>query len=182
VQTLLARAGDIAVHDVVLPDGARVPVRAIRVRFGRATPERLKPGTLPPPYASKRLVSVEGDAMFGELAVVRWLERDGWDAVWADVAQGRKFWRAMPHRSAPVALPPALQARWDAIVDANGGSARGAFDVLAWRGAQVAFLEYRGPGERAARGEGAWVAAALRAGVSPHDLWIVRCGEPDDDG
>jgi hypothetical protein len=158
-----------------------IDVRTLHVRFGRATPDRLPDGVLPTTYTSKPLVSVGGDAMFGELAVVRVLEQDGWDAVWVDTFHGRRFWRAMPHRSMAVALPTPARARYDAIVAANEGKASGFFDVLAWRDGQFAHLEYKGAGDRANRNEARWIEAALAAGVSPFDLWFVRLRETASD-
>ena len=60
---------------------------------------------LPEPFGArseafaKPLVSVDGDAMFGELAIVRWLEKDGWQAFWVDTYHRQQFWRVMPHTS-----------------------------------------------------------------------------------
>ena len=174
MESLVARAPAVEVTPVRLPSRTVVPIRTLTVAFSRATPERLKPGVLPATYTSKPLVSVGGDAMFGELAIVRTLERDGWDAVWVDTFHGRKFWRAMPHRSAPVSLPPAARERYDAIVAANGGRASGFFDVLAWRDGQFAHLEYKGEGDRSNRNELRWIDAALAAGASAGELWLVR--------
>lgn len=173
MESLVARSDGVELVEVTLPSGRRVVVRALTVAFGRATPDRLKVGVLPESYTSKPLVSVAGDAMFGELAIVRTLERDGWEAVWVDVAHGAKLWNAMPHRSAPVALPAHAQARHDAILDANGGRAAGYFDVLAWRDGQFAHLEYLAPGEQPSRSAARWIEAALAAGASASDLWIV---------
>lgn len=158
---------------VSLPTKGVVELQALRVAFPRATPERLPKGKLPPTYTSKPLVSVNGDAMFGELAIVRWLERDGWDSVWVDTVHGGKFWKAMPHKSSPVRLPPAAQATWDAIRNANAGKAGGAFDVMAWRGSDIAFLEYKGEGDRSNRNEARWIGAALDAGILPTQLRFV---------
>ena len=149
-------------------------IRTLVVAFDLATPDHLKRGVLAPTYTSKPLVSVGGDAMFGELAIVRTLEQDGWEGVWVDTFHGRKFWRAMPHRSAPVTLPPMARARYDAIVAANGGKANGFFDVLAWRGHQFAHLEYKGAGDRSNRNELRWIEAALVAGVTVPELWFVQ--------
>jgi hypothetical protein len=79
----------------------------------------------------------------------------------------------MPHRSVPVALPDGPRALYDRIVAANGGRASGYFDVLAWRGGHTVFVEYRGPGDRRNSNERAWIAAALAAGVSEHDMLVV---------
>lgn len=182
MESLVARSAGVGISHATLPSGEVVPVRTLQVTFGRATPDRLKAGVLPPSYTSRPLVSVGGDAMFGELAVVRTLEKDGWEAVWVDTTHGRKFWRAMPHRSAPVTLPPAARARYEAIVEANGGRASGFFDVLAWRDGQFAHLEYVAEGERPGRSAARWVAAALAAGVTAPELWFVLHPGARDDG
>lgn len=178
MESLVSLATSIEVQPVALPGGGEAAVRAMAVRFSRATPDRLKPGTLADIYVSKELVSVDGDAMFGELAIVRWLEKDGWEAFWVDTHHRQQFWRVMPHRGRPVMLPELLRARYDAIVAANGGRPRGFFDVIAARGDQIIHLEYKVGGDSSSRAEAGWIESALRAGVSEHDLWFVVHPEP----
>jgi hypothetical protein len=173
MESLFARATRVELVSYALPSGGTVPLRRLCVRFGVASPGRLPEGALPVTYTSKPLVTFNGAAMFGELAVLRWLEADGWDGVWLDTVHGRKAWRDMPTRSAPVALPPRPQALYDRIVARNGGRASGTFDVMAWRGAQTIFVEYKDPGDRSTRTEGAWVESAIAAGVSPNDLLLA---------
>jgi len=173
MESLVSLASSIEVRTVALPGGGEAAIRSLPIRFSRATPDRLKPGTLAATYVSKPLVSVDGDAMFGELAIVRWLEKDGWQAFWVDTFHRQQFWRVMPHRGRPVLLPEVLRSRYDTVVAANGGWPRGFFDVIAARGDQVIHLEYKGAGDRSNRNEAGWIEAALRAGVSEHDLWFV---------
>ena len=173
MESLVALASQTDLRPVPLPSGREAKIRALCVQFARATPDRLKPGLLAPTYTSKPLVSVDGDAMFGELAIVRWLEKHGWEGVWVDTFHGQKFWRVMPHKSSPVVLPPPVQARYDAVKAANGGRASGFFDVMAWRGEQIIHLEYKGSGDLSNRNEAAWIEAALAAGVPEFDLWFV---------
>lgn len=173
MESLVSRSDGIEIVSVTLPSGGAVPVRMLRPRLSRATPDHLKAGVLPSTYTSKPLVSVDGDAMFGELAVARLLARDGWDAVWVDTVHGAKLWRGMPHRSAPVMLPAAVRARFDAVIAANGGRTAGFFDVLAWRGDQISFLEYIAPEEHPRRSGARWIEAALAAGVTAPDLWYI---------
>ena len=172
MESLFARAESVEIVECALQRGV-ARIRRLTVRFGRASPDRPRAGTLAATYTGKPLVTFEGAAMFGELAVLRWLESDGWEGVWVDTFHGRKFWRAMPHRSAPVALPDAARALYDRIVAANGGRASGFFDVMAWRGGHTVFVEYKGPGDRSNANERRWIAAALAAGVSEHDLFVV---------
>jgi hypothetical protein len=174
VESLVARSPGIELTPVRISSSLTVAIRTLTVAFARATPDRLRAGVLAATYTSKPLVSVGGDAMFGELAIVRTLERDGWEGVWVDTFHGRRFWRAMPHRGDPVALPPAARARYDVIVAANDDRASGFFDVLAWRGGQFVYLEDKGAGDRPNRNALRWMAAALDAGVTPGELWFVR--------
>jgi hypothetical protein len=176
VESLFARASSLELHEIVLPSGGTVSLRRLTVHFGTASPDRLKAGALPATYTSKPLVTFGGDAMFGELAALRWLEVDGWHGVWLDTFHGRKVWRDMPSRSTPVALPTEARALYDRIVAANGGKASGSFDVMAWRGGHTIFVEYKGPGDTPNRNAARWVEAALAAGVSPNDLLVV-CAE-----
>ena len=173
MESLFARAVSVETVEWPLPFGEKARIRRLCAQFGTASPDRLKTGALPPSYAEKPLVTFNGAAMFGELAVLRWLEVDGWEGVWLDTANGRKAWHDMPTRHAAVALPPDKQALYDRIVEANGGRASGTFDVMAWRDKQTIFVEYEGPGEARHKNAGAWIAAALDEGVSPNDLLIV---------
>jgi hypothetical protein len=174
MESLFARASTVDVVECALPSGTIALIRRLSVRFGEASPNRLKPGALAASYVSKPLVTFSGAAMFGELAVLRWLEVDEWEGVWLDTVHDRKHWRHMPTRSSPVTLPPPAQALYDRIVEANSGRASGSFDVMAWRGHQIIFVEYAGPGEHAhTKNQLRWIDAALKAGVSVNDLLIV---------
>lgn len=173
MESLFARASEVAAVPCTLPSGGMVHLRRLHIHLGRASPDRLKPGALASTYTSKPLVTFNGAAMFGELAVLRWLEVDGWQGVWLDTFHGRKNWREMPTVSSPVTLPPVARALYDRIVAENGGRASGTFDVMAWRGAQFVFVEYKGPGDRTSSNQASWIDAALRAGVSENDMIIV---------
>lgn len=88
----------------LLPSGRVVNLSTWTVNFPPATPARLYENSLERTYSRKPLVDVAGESLFGELAIVRWLQKDGWSALWVDTFHGRKFWNDMPHRSGPVHL------------------------------------------------------------------------------
>ena len=173
MESLFARAASVDVVDCRLPSGRVAHLRRLVLPLGRASPDRLPEGSLAPTYTSKPLVTFNGAAMFGELALLKWLELDGWEGVWLDTFHGRKAWRAMPTVATPVRLPPAAQELYDRILVENGGRASGTFDVMAWRGAQTIFLEYDGPADRSNKHAAGWIDAALSVGVSEHDLILV---------
>jgi hypothetical protein len=172
IDSLVALARSIESRDVQLPSGRVVQIRALRVQFPAAKPSRLADGVLARTYTSKPLTSLDGRAIFGEIAIVRVLERDGWEAVWVDTFHKRQFWRDMPHEGLPIQLPAAAKAKYDSIVAANGG-ARGFFDVMAWRDGKFLFLEYKGKGDSANANEARWIESALQTGVAEAALIFV---------
>ncbi|MEP6732606.1 MAG: hypothetical protein ABJE10_18325 [bacterium] len=173
MESLFARASSVEVTECVLPSGRSALIRRLQVHFGEASPNRLRQGALAASYTSKPLVTYDGAAMFGELALLRWLEVDGWEGAWLDTVHDRKSWRHMPTRSSPVALPPAEQELYDRIIAANGDRASGFYDVMAWRADHTIFVDYRLPTERGPKLERAWLDAALDAGVSANDFFVV---------
>lgn len=159
-----------------LSNGADVWVDRWTVRFPVCEPNRLAEGVVKKTYASKPLVAPFGQPLFGELAILRCLERDGWSGVWVDTYHGAElFWRDMPHQSSPVDLrqePTSLEV-YRAIVSAHGKRG-GFFDVFAWRDSDVLFVEYKGKGDRANANELSWIEAALRDGITPSQLLFVE--------
>jgi hypothetical protein len=179
LNSLKQLASNIDLHAVILPSGIEVQVPRWTIRFPAADPERLPQGSLGRTYTIKPLVDVDGEPLFGELAIVRWLQKDGWDAVWVDAfhssTQRKLFWQGLPDRTQPydLAQVPAAYALYLKIVELNGGRVRGFFDVLAWRDERFLFAEYKSKGDRPKKNEKAWIDAALRAGVRVEDLLYV---------
>jgi hypothetical protein len=173
IETLVSLSSSEAVR-VALPDGGIPQIRTLTVRFPLATPAKLPDGSLKSTYTSKPLVlSMTGEPVFGEFAILTALRKDGWEGVWVDTFHGGKFWNQMPHISQPVSLPAAAAAQYQKIVDANNGKRSGFFDVFAWQRDEFIFIEYKGPGDSANKNEAAWIAAALRAGVVDAQLLFI---------
>ena len=59
-----------------------VEITKYRIRFEPADPPRLENSELKGSYTKKPLVNVDGESLFGELAILRVLQKDGWDGVW----------------------------------------------------------------------------------------------------
>lgn len=156
----------------VLPSGMIVRLPNWTVQFPPASPSRLLVGVLKPTYTSKPLVDVDGESVFGELAIVRWLAKDRWSALWADTFHGRKFWSDMPHRGTPVDPPARVKDLYDRIAMRKGGPS-GCFDVVAWSEERIVWLEYKGPKDKPNRNELCWLEAAIGAGVRESDLVLV---------
>lgn len=159
-----------------LPDGDPVKIERWSVRFPLAQPDRLPDGVLKKTYTTKPLVMSFDRPMFGELAIVRCLEDDGWAGVWVDTFHGSElFWRDMPHESSAVDLSgdPAMLDIYRQIV-AEHGKRGGFFDVFARRDSEFLFIEYKGKGDRPNANEISWIAAALRCGIKPSQLLFAE--------
>jgi hypothetical protein len=172
MKTLEQLATSIGTAEYELPSGAVVEIPTLILRFPLAEPPRLDEGVLKPTYTVKPLVDVDGEPVFGELAIARWLAKDGWSALWVDTFHGRKFWRDMPHLSDPIEPPASVRESYKRIADLKGGPS-GCFDVVAWKNDRTLWLEYKGPGDTENRNERGWIDAALHAGVCPEDLVFV---------
>jgi len=180
MDSLKQLAIDVNTRSVRLLSGGEICLAQWTIRFLPAEPDRLPAGTLAKTYTTKPLVQVDGEPLFGELAIVRWLQKDGWDGVWVDTyhSRGRRkfFWQGMPHKTEPYDLSsiPRVWKTYNRIVEHNGGRAAGFFDVLAWRGDRLLFAEYKGKGDKPNKNERAWIDAAVRAGVLTRDMLYVR--------
>jgi hypothetical protein len=125
------------------------------------------------------LIDLDGEHLFAELAVLRLLERGGWNGRWVNTysAKGEVWkyltdWKDLPRaeqRNRPIeeAEPRQLLA---AIAGLNKPARyRGCWDVFAWNGADVAFVECKrtGPKHRdavASKEEEDWARSALYLG------------------
>lgn len=122
-------------------------------------------------YTNKVLIDHDGEAVFPEIALVRIARDQGWNAAWIDTYH-RKRWADMPEQSEPVVLPEA-QERLLASIEGRTGRPGGCWDVIAWRGADVAFIESKST-DRIRESQRAWLAAAITHGVSPSSFAIAE--------
>lgn len=131
-------------------------------------------------YTNKRLVCVEGEALFGELAILKLVRQSGWDGAWLDTYHQHKRWQAMPHLATPIELPVEIEELLSRIRK-RAGSEGGAFDVIAWMANSVAFLESKGPGDSLRSTQLNWIDAALTEGMPVDAFTLVEwtvAGEP----
>lgn len=155
----------------VLPDGSTVQIGLIEHLFRAWT------GQAPPQsYGPKPIVASRGRGVFAEVAIVDLLRADGWEAVWASPFGGLRFFADQPNaqRGNTVALPAAVAAAVERITAQNGTSA-GMFDVLAWKGGDLLFVEAKRRGhDRIRETQRKWVRAALQVGFSPHQFAVFE--------
>lgn len=131
-------------------------------------------------YLDKPAVAIDKQTiLFGELAILRYLERDHWKGVWVDVFHSSRakdvLWSDMPPKGLAPPMPPNVSEKFKAIKEKNGGKLSGFFDVFAWKGegSDYLFIEYKGKDDSSNDNELPWINAALSAGVKPEQLCIV---------
>jgi hypothetical protein len=122
-------------------------------------------------YGGKAIVELDGEPLYVELALVRLQEREGWEAVWIDNYR-RLFRRGRADRIAVVELPTPQQELFDAITAKNAAGRAGCWDVFAWRGTELHFLEAKRRGrDRMRPAQLAWLETA--AAVAPHASFTI---------
>ncbi len=85
----------------------------------------------------KVIIDCDGEPMFAELAILRSLQKEGFEGVWVDTFSNR-FRRSL---SEDCSLPLHAREFLDSIIRANDGKRRGCWDVFAWKEGQYLFVE-----------------------------------------
>ena len=147
----------VAPEKITLASGAvHVPRFSWRFRFWTGKP-------VDDSYGGKAVMDCSGSPAFAELAIIPVLREHGFDgAVWMDTYR-RCFRDAMP--PAVCSLPPQAQTAYDQIAAINGGRS-GCWDVLAWNGDGVTFVECKRKGrDSMTSSQKKWLESALTAGL-----------------
>ena len=161
-----------------LPSGATVSVPTCRVDFKPWTRKdengRLVTASLESidTFNDKPVLDHEGEPVFAELAILRLLAADGWDGRWVD--SYRRQFRTGLLEKPPRALPFAPDILFRRIVTAKG-SRGGCWDVFAWRGNEILFVEAkRNKKDHIRRSQKEWLEAATKVGLSLANFLIVE--------
>lgn len=120
-------------------------------------------------YGGKAVLELDGEPVFAEIAILRLLQKAGWDGVWIDTYR-RRFRQSLPPRSC--VLPARAQ---DFLDKANAGRKwpPGSWDVFAWKNAEFLFVESKRKGKDAIRqSQIVWLGSALNSGI-PLDWFVI---------
>jgi len=115
-------------------------------------------------YGGKAVLDSNDSPAFAELALIPIMKQPGFDgALWVD--SYRKCFRdAMP--PAKCELPPKVRLVYERIANINGGT-RGCWDVVAWKGDELQFVECKRKGrDRLTENEIRWLESPMHAGFS----------------
>lgn len=138
---------------------------------------------------SAAMVDLGGEHLFAELAILRLLEREGWEGRWIHTSAGGEItkyltdWRDVPRqeqKSRPIQHDGA-RALLYAIADRSGNRYGGCWSVFAWRENSYAFFEAKRQAAKEAEqlkpAQAAWVRAALslrEQTMSARDFALVQ--------
>lgn len=126
------------------------------------------------------MIDLDGEHLFAELAILRLLERDGWEGRWVTTYGSKgeiwKYlteWRDVP-RQDQVSRPirdDGARGLMAAIADRSGNRFAGCWGVFAWRGSDYVFMEAKRQAPKdmdsVKPSQAAWVRAALSLRDSP---------------
>lgn len=161
-----------------------IQIEGLKIHFPCASLQQIKKSHLldtlnDSTHLSKPVVSIDQAILFGELAILRYLEKDGWKGVWIDAFHSSRskdmLWSDMPPNGLAPPMPTNVSEEFKAIKEKNGGKLFGFFDVFAWKGDgnDYMFIEYKGKEDSSNDNSLSWINAALSAGVKPEQLCIV---------
>lgn len=175
-------------HPFLRPTGERVDaVPSVFVRFPmwRGAPFSDDFGK-----KSAAMVDLDGEHVFPELAILRLLERDGWEGRWiyttggGEVSKYLYTWRdGVPRQEQPnrPIQNDAARSLLYSIADRSGNRYGGCWSVFAWRENSFAFFEAKRQApkdkEKLKSAQEAWVRAALslrEQHMSPRDFVFVQ--------
>ena len=171
MKSLKQHVTSIGEYSITSPTSGKISIATWTIRFPKwlgAPLDEPQKGS----YKIKPLVEIDREPLFGELAILRLLQKDRWDGVWVDTYHD-KFWIGLPDRTAPCPLPEKAQRIYDKIV-ANHGKYGGFFDVFAWHGQELLFAEYKGEGDKLKPNQISWIDAAVSSGISPNSLLLIE--------
>lgn len=122
-------------------------------------------------YGGKAVLDWRDEPVFAELAIVRTLQGEGFDAVWIDGYRNRFMQSISEERT----LPEHAQALLDRVISFNDDHRQGCWDVLAWKDESYLFAEAKRKGKDHIReSQVRWLEAALQAGMDISNFRICE--------
>jgi hypothetical protein len=155
---------------VVLPNSSRsVAVPTVLRRETRWTGDVDEPFRV---MSNKPALTFRDRYLYAEFVVLRLLEQAGWTGVWVKNWHGRAFWTDI---NTPMALTPAQAQLFETIERSTGNDRGGCWDIFAWRGSEVLFVESKQRSNDHIRpSQAIWLERALENGVPISSFLIAE--------
>jgi len=153
---------------IKLPSGKEVGIRKLQLYFNVWKGETIKDS-----YGGKTVIDCDGEPLFAELAVLRTLQKEGWQGAWVD-SYRKKFRVGLPGVVESIDLPEKPKKLFDDIYAKVGGF-KGCWDVFVWKNDDYLFLELkRESRDRIRDSQIKWLEAALGLGVTSDSFAILE--------
>ena len=151
-----------------LSSGVKVSIQKYFLRF-----DPWKGPPIPNTYNGKAVIDWNGEPVFAELAVLRLFQSHGWSGVWVD-SYRRKYRVGLPDVVDPVELPETQKRVVESLREKTGKSG-GCWDILAWKGDTVLFIELkRSKKDRVQTSQTQWLEASLDSSLNVEDFALVE--------
>jgi hypothetical protein len=132
-----------------------------------------KGAPIPNTYNGKAVIDWNGEPLFAELAVLRLFQSHGWNGVWVD-SYRRKYRIGLPDVAEPVELPEKQKQLIDSI-RAKTGKHGGCWDVFAWKGEAVLFIELKRQKKDAIQNsQRMWLEECLKSTLKTKDFALLE--------
>lgn len=135
-------------------------------------------------FGGKAVLSHAGEPCFAEVVILRLFLEAGWSGRWVETYGAANMGPRMLSTWQPGSLkqqvlsPIAdniIQQRLDSIACANRSTYSGCWDVVAWQGDELVFVESkRKKHDRFRPTQVRWLEAALASGLGPHSFLVVE--------
>ncbi|MBI2473986.1 hypothetical protein HYV70_05545 [Candidatus Uhrbacteria bacterium] len=141
-------------------------------------------GAKPNSFGGKPFIDFDGVPIFAELAIARTFQQLGYTAYWVETyARGNKppmfllDWQNRPYKeqtNCDIDEPWILE-KLTVIAQQNHNTYDGCWDVLAWKGEELLFIESKRNKKDSVRSsQNNWLQAALQTGLKPKNFLIVQ--------
>jgi hypothetical protein len=137
-------------------------------------------------FGGKPLVDYKGIPVFAELAIQRLAKDSGWDARWIETYQMKinqpyffdDWTDASISKQATLPINnEAVTRQLQMLSTKNNNSYYGCWDVLAWKGNRIIYIESkRSKKDKIRDTQTGWFKAGLASGLKPENFLIVQWG------
>lgn len=125
---------------------------------------------------NKPAIDYQGKPLYPEFVWLRLLERAGWTGVWAKNWRGRAFWADI---NVSLELPTAQTDLFEQIESLTGNTRGGCWDIFAWRGDDVLFVESKqSRTDRVTAAQAVWLEKSLALGLGISSFLIAEYTVP----
>ncbi|MBS3085401.1 VRR-NUC domain-containing protein [Candidatus Pacearchaeota archaeon] len=122
---------------------------------------------------NKEVLDVNGEPLFAELAYLTYLKNEGWEGVWINNWR-KKFQNKMPFEQPDGTKIPDDKLEFLTKLWKKNKGRGGTWDIFAWKGEKVLFVELKGPKDKIRPNQIKWFLASLKVGIPLESFQIVE--------